>query len=121
MKLAIYFNIDRAPFVVDWDKNLTDFPHNFIYDGKYWQWTMHDTDGKYFGAFAALNVQYHLLYGEIHENGIPTDILGNRYPVPDFKLTFGFTYSVKKCECGAEKVYGPNTGHATWCPMWSKV
>lgn len=26
-----------------------------------------------------------------------------------------------KCECGAEKTYGPDTpGHATWCPKWRK-
>jgi len=26
-----------------------------------------------------------------------------------------------KCECGSEKVNGPNAGHSTWCPKHKKV
>lgn len=25
-------------------------------------------------------------------------------------------FKPKSCECGAEKTYGPHTGHSNWCP-----
>lgn len=120
MKLAIYFGLDTPAYVVNWDKNLMDYHHYFIFNGLFWQWTMHDKDATFFGDKTLVGISYHLIYGKIHENGIPVDMFGVRFPVLDFKRTYGIIDPIKKCECGAEKVHGKNTGHATWCSLWSK-
>lgn len=122
MKLAVYFGIDTIPHVVHWDKPIMDFHHFFKYDDKYWQWTVHDSKPDYFGVKPVSGADQYLLYGKCDIGAIPMDIFGQRQPTPDFRTLFHIYAALKRnCECGAEKVHGKNTGHATWCPLWSKA
>lgn len=120
MKLAVLFGLDTVPFLVDWDKPLMDFHHFFSFDGKYWQWTVHDKDPTYMGGKVVPGADQYLLYGKCDIGAVPMDIFGMRQPIPDFKAMFKIFTTSKVCECGAEKAHGKNTGHATWCPLWSK-
>jgi len=120
MKLAVYFGLDTTPFVVTWNRDLMDFYHYFNFDDEDWQWAIHDKDSTYLGGKVIPEVDCYLLYTKTKT--LPCDINGAKIIVPDFRIMFGIYLSAwKKCECGAEKIYGKNTGHATWCPLWSKV
>lgn len=115
MKLSVSFG-DEATFVVDWDKEVSFFNHYFYLNDKYWQWVAWDV-----ATDLAAVADYSLIYGHINESAIPYDGMGKRFPTPDFKYMFNISSAqIKVCECGAEKTYGKNTGHATWCPLWSK-
>lgn len=120
MKLAIYFGLDTAPYTVSWDKPLLDFHHYLKFDDKYWSWFMHTDNPAGVQINPVPGVSHYLLYSNCGENGIPYDMFGMRFPVVDFRKTFGFPVIKKDCECGAEKAHGQQTGHATWCPKWSK-
>ncbi len=113
MKVKIL--IAKDEHVVEWDKNIKDFPNLVTYKNNYYEWIMYDQDSN--------NCEYQLHFGKRRVESIPCDINGIPFPVPDlvsmFNLSiFRYDYEVK-CECGAETVYGPNTGHSQWCPKWS--
>ena|ERR1700722_95296 len=119
MKLAIYFGLDTLPYIVGWDKDIMDFHQYVSIDGEDWQWTVHDKDPTYLGCKPLQGVSHYLLFCKT--KAVPYDIFGQKMPIVDFRAMFGIASQWKKCECGAEKVHGKNTGHATWCPLWSKA
>ena len=120
MKLAVYFGLDTTPFVINWEKALLDFHHYIRFDDCYWDWFMHTDDPTRVNINPVPGVTHYLCYSKCSENEIPLDMFGMRFPVVDFRKTFNFPVVNKTCECGAEKAHGKNTGHATWCPKWSK-
>jgi hypothetical protein len=120
MKLAIYFGLDTVPYVVTWDKSIVDVPPYFYFDNEYWQGQMRHDTAEYFGTKGVTGVDWHILYTKMKAWALPININGVAFPVPDFKALFRIVDSTKKCECGAETAHGKNTGHATWCPKWSK-
>ena len=99
--------------VVTWEKDLHDFPHVVQYDKKYWEWICWDKDPN--GM-----VDQVLTFGETRESAIPTDMFGNKFPMPDLVEMFQLGTVLAVCECGAKFTSFPDQ-HMLCCPKWSKT
>jgi hypothetical protein len=117
MKLFVFFGDETDPktpaHIVDWSKNPVDYYKHIKMDGKYWEFIC------YKKADITMKADYVLIYGEVRASSIPCDIYG-RQDIFNFDDMLSFNKG-SVCECGAEKVYGKNTGHATWCPLWRRA
>ncbi len=111
MKLLLILDADRH--VVDWDKDLSEFPNMAKYNGSYYQWVMWDDDES--GL-----VHKKLLFSKMSEEALPVDLYGNLLPVSDLNWMFQLKdKSLEPCSCGARFTSFPNH-HMTICPKWSR-
>lgn len=111
MKLSLI--LGDKQHTVEWEKDLSDFPHVVQYEGKYWEWITWDDDPN--GL-----VHKVLVFGQTRESALPIDMFGKLFPVPDLKFMFNLeTESSEPCWCGAKFTSFPDS-HMPKCSKWKK-
>lgn len=112
MKLSLIFHDQEH--VVEWDKDLHDFPKVVQYDKKYWEWICWDKDPK--GL-----VDQVLTFGTTREESLPVNMFGVLFPVPNIEEMFQLNTNPNAvCECGAKFSSFPDH-HMLKCPKWRKA
>lgn len=110
MKLSLI--LGDVQKTIEWNRDLSDFPHVVKFGDKYWQWVSWDDD-------PAGLVHKVLFFGTMREEALAIDIHGVPFPVPDLQQMFNFGTDGLACECGAKFTSFPGH-HMVSCPKWSK-
>ena len=101
MRLKIAFGYKSIEKIVDWNRDVTDFPKLIKFDGRRWEWvTYNSPDG----------LTYELVFSQI-----PTFDPNFYADMPDFETMF--PNSEIKCECGA-RFSSFGFDHMRMCKLW---
>jgi hypothetical protein len=102
MVFLIKFGTDGDQFILEWDKQLLDFPQYVKYKNKKWEWLMYDEDETSY-------TDYILTYTEMnhHDPAWGTEMI-------DFE---NLLYDKATCECGAKHT-SFEWDHMKMCKLW---
>lgn len=109
VNVVIEPNTEENGIKVQWSKPFKDFPKYITLDFDYYEMIMYDINKA--------GTEYVAFYSKLGLQDIAAVSNKINQFVPFGSLT---KKSISDCECGAEKVNGPQTGHSHWCPKFRR-